>query len=301
MEAISEGKSILDIIDTIDLLKGSIVEIDKTLKDKSFAESVGSTISQALTKYLNGASSSYAGGGSGSNGSYNYSSSPSGSSTPVTIPTGSPADTGGSSSGSTAKNYSTHWVMSSKDNQITEGLSKTGAYVAVVNKNGVKSQQNIWKVDKGSYIANAGEYVYWKGSEGTYKKLTGVSASQISKNQGKILTFDKRWLKDPDLRLVQAFKHGGMSYHTGPAWLDGTKSAPEAVLDAAQTQAFLKLADHFDELEGAVGNNVVIENISFQVDSMSSPADGERAFDAFVNRFKEIGSQTGLSFNKTRL
>ena len=301
MEAISEGKSILDVIDTIDLLKGSVVEIDKTLKDKSFAESVGSTISQALTKYLNGVASASAGNSSGYNGSSSYNSNSSSTLKPVTIPTGAPDNNGNPSGGSTAKNYNTHWVMSSKDNQITEGLSKTGAYVAVVNKNGVKSQQNIWKVDKGSYIANAGEYVYWKGSEGTYKKLTGVSASQISKNQGKILTFDKKWLKDPDLRLVQAFKHGGMSYHTGPAWLDGTKSAPEAVLDAAQTQAFLKLADHFDELEGAVGNNIVIENISFQVDSMSSPADGERAFDAFVNRFKEIGSQTGLSFNKTRL
>ena len=301
MEAVSEGKSILDVIDTIDLLKGSVVEIDKTLKDKSFAESVGSTISQALTKYLNGVASANTGSGNGYNSYSDYNSNSSNTFTPVSIPGDSSNNNGGSPDHSSTKNYSTHWVMSRKDNQITEGLSKTGAYVAVVDKNGVKSKQNIWKVDKGSYIANVGEYVYWKGSEGTYKKLVGVNASQINQNQGKTLTFDKRWFKDPDLRLVQAFKNGGMSYHTGPAWLDGTKSAPEAVLDAAQTQAFLKLADHFDELEGTVGNNVIIENISFQVDSMSSPADGERAFDAFVNRFKEIGSQTGLSFNKTRL
>ena len=122
-------------------------------------------------------------------------------------------------------------------------------------------------------------------------------------HQGSIYDKLKRWVNTDNVSLVTpfAFKSGGMADFTGPAWLDGTKSAPEAVLNAAQTQAFLKLADHFDELEGAVSNNVVIENISFQVDSMSSPADGERAFDAFVNRFKEIGSQTGLSFNKTRL
>ena len=99
------------------------------------------------------------------------------------------------------------------------------------------------------------------------------------------------------------YKKGGMAYHTGPAWLDGTKSAPEAVLNAAQTQAFLKFADHLDMFETgeSFGNNIMIESIEFRVDSMSSIADGEKAFDAFVNRFKEIGKQKGVSINTTRL
>ena len=47
-----------------------------------------------------------------------------------------------------------------------------------------------------------------------------------------------------------------MAYHTGPAWLDGTSTAPEAVLNAAQTKAFLKLADNLDlfGMDGMVGN-----------------------------------------------
>ena len=99
------------------------------------------------------------------------------------------------------------------------------------------------------------------------------------------------------------YKKGGMAYHTGPAWLDGTKTAPEAVLNAAQTKAFLKLADHLDmfDTEGGVGGNIMIESIAFHVDSMSSVEDGEKAFDAFVNKFKEIGKQKGVSINTTRL
>ena len=51
------------------------------------------------------------------------------------------------------------------------------------------------------------------------------------------------------------------------------------------------------------GDFTAIENISFNVDSMSSVEDGEKAFDAFVNRFKEIGSQSGIKIDsfKNRL
>jgi hypothetical protein len=34
------------------------------------------------------------------------------------------------------------------------------------------------------------------------------------------------------------FKTGGLADFTGPAWLDGTKSNPEYILNAEQTKAF---------------------------------------------------------------
>lgn len=40
-----------------------------------------------------------------------------------------------------------------------------------------------------------------------------------------------------------AFKTGGLASFTGPAWLDGTKSRPEYVLNAAQTERFFSLVD----------------------------------------------------------
>lgn len=111
-------------------------------------------------------------------------------------------------------------------------------------------------------------------------------------------------IQDNQTRVdVNRYASGGMNYRTGLAWLDGTRSNPEAVLDAAQTKAFLSFTDDLAALRasGAITNNsnVVIDTISFNVESMSSPEDGEKAFDAFVNRFKQIGAKQGISVNGT--
>ena len=104
---------------------------------------------------------------------------------------------------------------------------------------------------------------------------------------------------DKDLRDLfgsAVFAGGGIASFSGPAWLDGTKSAPEAVLNAAQTQAFMNFADDIEKLKLQGGSllgsgNVTIGNIEFSVESMSSPEDGERAFDAFVQKFNDIGKR----------
>jgi hypothetical protein len=40
-----------------------------------------------------------------------------------------------------------------------------------------------------------------------------------------------------------AYATGGLADFTGPAWLDGTKSRPEYVLNADQTERFFSLVD----------------------------------------------------------
>ena len=47
---------------------------------------------------------------------------------------------------------------------------------------------------------------------------------------------------------LQAYKKGGLANFTGPAWLDGTKSKPEAVLNARDTENFLQLRDILGEV-----------------------------------------------------
>ena len=123
-------------------------------------------------------------------------------------------------------------------------------------------------------------------------------------NFTKALTGGDLGIQDNQTRVdVNRYASGGMNYRTGLAWLDGTRSNPEAVLDAAQTKAFLSFTDDLAALRasGAITNNsnVVIDTISFNVESMSSPEDGEKAFDAFVNRFKQIGAKQGISVNGT--
>lgn len=104
------------------------------------------------------------------------------------------------------------------------------------------------------------------------------------------------------------YKNGGFADFTGPAWMDGTPSKPEAVLNALQTEHFIKFTDTLDKMfaGGATANNtssVSIDTISFNVESMSSAEDGEKAFNVFVDKFKEIGSQSGIKIDsfKNRL
>jgi hypothetical protein len=48
---------------------------------------------------------------------------------------------------------------------------------------------------------------------------------------------------------ISGFATGGLADFTGPAWLDGTKSHPEYVLNAAQTERFFSLVDVLDSLD----------------------------------------------------
>jgi DNA repair exonuclease SbcCD ATPase subunit len=194
-----------------------------------------------------------------------------------------------------------YWYDSTKGNQITNGLTKTGAYIAVVNKDGKIARQNIWK-------DSMGWKYYWKGSQGQYLRFTkdiqeGLTAVQVEGLKDTI-----RWLKGdignlmfcgPKGETYKAFKTGGLADFTGPAWLDGTASQPEAVLNAMQTKAFLSFTDDLAALRAEGGastsSSITIDNISFNVESMSSVADGEKAFNAFVDKFKEIGAKQGIS------
>jgi hypothetical protein len=50
-------------------------------------------------------------------------------------------------------------------------------------------------------------------------------------------------------KQLSTYKTGGLADFTGPAWLDGTPSRPEYVLNAAQTEKFFSLIDaleHYD-------------------------------------------------------
>ena len=61
----------------------------------------------------------------------------------------------------------------------------------------------------------------------------------------------KAWAEAQLKKLIEAkiyftgaaFKNGGLVDFTGPAWVDGSKSAPEAFLDAQDTRNFAQLKD----------------------------------------------------------
>ena len=86
----------------------------------------------------------------------------------------------------------------------------------------------------------------------------------------------------------KAFKQGGLADFTGPAWLDGTPSKPEYILNAAQTESFFRLVDVLDSLNlnssssSAGGDNYF--DININVDSI----EGDYDVDQMAERIKSI-------------
>ena len=84
---------------------------------------------------------------------------------------------------------------------------------------------------------------------------------------------------------VKKYKTGGLADFTGPAWLDGTKSRPELVLNQRDTQNFIQLKDilssimsrNFSNTSTATENNGDITyDIDINVETMGSDYDVEQ-------------------------
>lgn len=91
---------------------------------------------------------------------------------------------------------------------------------------------------------------------------------------------------------LQAYKKGGLADFTGPAWLDGTKSRPEAVLNAHDTENFLQLRDILGEVltktrdlgnSNSENNGDNYYDIDIQVDRLSNDYD----VDQLVRKIKK--------------
>lgn len=82
------------------------------------------------------------------------------------------------------------------------------------------------------------------------------------------------------------YKSGGLVDFTGPAWLDGSKSSPEMVLSAKDTENFIKLRDMLARISngittpGAPSNTYVDINVNAEIDS-------DYSVDRLVERLKE--------------
>ena len=101
-----------------------------------------------------------------------------------------------------------------------------------------------------------------------------------------------RLLYDGDIEKVKtamknslnAYETGGLADFTGPAWLDGTKSHPELVLNARDTQNFIQLKDILAEVmsdKNISANNQKTSGdnyyeIQINVDEFSSDYDVEQ-------------------------
>lgn len=93
------------------------------------------------------------------------------------------------------------------------------------------------------------------------------------------------------------YASGGIVDYTGPAWVDGTKTKPEAFLNPYQTEQIAALAGALDGStinSASMNSNVTFGSINFNVASMSSAADGKKALEMFVQGANDLMAKKGI-------
>ena len=123
-----------------------------------------------------------------------------------------------------------------------------------------------------------------------------IGATFIDKN-GKSYYKGKDGFMYLASEFKRVYKSGGYVDYTGPAWVDGNKTHPEAFLSAYQTEQIGALAKSLDPstINNATTNsNVTFGSINFNVASMSSAADGKKALDIFVQGANDMMAKKGI-------
>ena len=188
---------------------------------------------------------------------------------------------GGSSSGGGGSSSSYTQNPGYSSSQIKEIQRKAGITV-----DGIWGPQTAAAYDSGKRPDTKNDMYLSDGQKvGTDHqwKIYTPGGSYITTYTG---TFSDLWKNFPSssYKYVQVYKKGGLVEQTGPAWLDGTKSRPEMVLNARDTQNFIQLKDILASIidRGASvntsteNNGDTIYDIDINVESIGSDYDVEQ-------------------------
>jgi hypothetical protein len=88
-----------------------------------------------------------------------------------------------------------------------------------------------------------------------------------------------------------AFKTGGLADFTGPAWLDGTKSHPELVLNARDTENFIQLKDILSEVmkeRGTTTTNNTAGNSYFDIKINVESIENDYDVDQLADKIRDM-------------
>lgn len=156
--------------------------------------------------------------------------------------------------------------------------------------------------DDGKFYYDWGGDVYvWDMAKGSLTKEAFNQANFIKKAKNEL--YGREYVQALRKKGVPGYKTGGLADYTGPAWLHGTSSKPELVLNAQDTKNFIALKD---VLSGFMGNvstmgafdeSSPIYEININVDKLTSDYD----VDKVANRVKQIITKDASYRNVTQL
>lgn len=101
---------------------------------------------------------------------------------------------------------------------------------------------------------------------------------------------------------ARTYKKGGLSTYTGPAWLDGTPSKPELVLNAQDTKNFLQLKDILSSIMSGAAFNTTTQkdgDINLEIylnveQGISSDYDVEKLVNKVKQEIARVGSERNI-------
>jgi hypothetical protein len=108
---------------------------------------------------------------------------------------------------------------------------------------------------------------------------------ELTKQVGSLIEPDEHNIEVNGMAAVsvKAYDTGGLADFTGPAWLDGTPSKPEYILNAAQTERFFSLIDilenHDSDKKGSKNGGDNYFDISINVEKIEDDYDVEQMAD----------------------
>ena len=144
---------------------------------------------------------------------------------------------------------------------------------------------SVWKPEKKQAL---GKYTWPRtGKADSFKakskwKNTGREFSQV--NEARIKK--NKEIKDKNKKYTH-FKKGGIANFTGPAWLDGTKSKPELVLNAQDTKNFLTLRDTLSKAVSGAGSVMNDTNMTYDIDINVDHISSDYDVDQIANRVQK--------------
>ena len=159
-------------------------------------------------------------------------------------------------------------------------------------------------------VGSNGKIYYASGKKGV--QIWDAAAGKLTLEKYNKKNFIKKYKNNKNVgreykqvlhaNKVKGYKTGGLADQTGPAWLDGTPSKPELVLNAADTQNFLALKD---VLSKAVNSSDSVSNtygdatfeININVDHISNDYD----VDKIVTRVKKDITKSANYRNVTQV
>ena len=155
------------------------------------------------------------------------------------------------------------------------GTSKGGYWQYIATWNGKSYYSNVSAEEAYRAANNAKNGVLDSLYDGQFNS-DYEKTKQVQATKSKPITQTKVW--------VPTYATGGLADFTGPAWLDGTKSRPELVLNQRDTENFIQLKDILSSiLSSNLGSSTSTENngditydIDINVESMSSDYDVDK-------------------------